>query len=75
MKQLYLTCRDLAHEYPGALSEGSIRAACRRAPSMHPLPHLVSGGSRRPVIRIKPATYEAWLEEEAVLNVAKGGAR
>ena len=72
----YLTCRELARANPNTLSESAIRAACRRSPTSHPLPHLVCG-SARGVLRVEQEVYERWLADEARLNaglpVGEGG--
>ncbi|WP_304598260.1 hypothetical protein [Adlercreutzia caecimuris] len=56
-----LTCKGIA--LMAGVSEEFVRAACWRGPENHPLPHVRSG-EVRPVIRIRPSVFEAWLGEE-----------
>lgn len=58
-----------------AMSSAAVRAACWRAPDMHPLPHVRSG-EKRPIILIRPSVFEQWYREEEAFTVGAmdGGA-
>lgn len=57
----YFTAAQLAKET--GFSADYIRAACKRGPAFHPLPHIACG-EVQPIRRIAMSDFLRWLDEE-----------
>lgn len=58
-----LSPKAVSERTGGVVSAEFVRAACRRSPGHHRLPHIESGRTR-PVLKIRWSDFERWYEEE-----------
>lgn len=58
-----MTCKQIAAQTGGAVTEEFVRAACRRGSKFHPLPHVESG-AKRPVFRVRWSVFCEWYADE-----------